>query len=534
MIKLLIADDEPIVIESIQFIIDKFIDDVVVVGAASSGREAIEKALYLKPDVILMDIRMPGINGIEAIRQIKQTNQDIYFVIVTAHEYFEYAKDAVNLGVHEYLIKPLNKNKLIDTLKELTQVIANKRQAIQREVLLKERINMIIPHMEGQFIYSQLFNGRVIKDLDFYEDIFNINIKYGYVLMAIVEELEGEVKEEHLKNSIHKQKFYEVFSQELKSMTACLIGPPLLDRLVSYIPANADMDVYEIRNNSIAIATKLVDRINKRVNIDFKIGLGKSHNIENFSKSCDEAYMAASVGETEIVTHFEDIQLNRKKDPTYPLNNEKILNQRILRGDIDGALEVFEEIFRWLTINYKEDIDKIKTKLIELLIVVRRTIPYDMEEIDITDEVYLTYLFKVKDTNELKISFINYFMSMVNNFQKYREKELSGLITEALIYINNNFHKDISLDGVAKEINMSYHYFSKFFKDSVGKNFIDYLTDLRVEKSKDLLKDSSMSIKSICYNVGYSDPNYFSKIFKKSTGITPTEYRINLLSQEVI
>ena len=534
MIKLLIADDEPIVIESIQFIIDKFIDDVVVVGTANSGREAIEKAIYLKPDVILMDIRMPGINGIEAIRQIKQTNQDIAFVIITAHEYFEYAKDAVNLGVQEYLIKPLNKNKLIDTLKELSQVIANKREAIQREIALKERINMIIPHMEGQFVYSQLFNGRVIRDLAFYEDIFNMKIKYGYVIMAIVDELESDLKEEQLTNSIQKHKFYEVFSQELKCMVSCLIGPPLLDRTVAYIPADINEDIYVIRNNSIDMANKLVERINKRVNLSFKIGVGRCHSIENFTKSCDEAYMAVFFAGTEIVTHIEDIQLSRRSNPTYPLNNEKLTIQRILIGDIDGALEVFEEIFRWLSVNFKEDIDKIKSKLMELLIVVRRTIPYVMEENDITDEAFLTYLFKVKDTNELKISFINYFKGMVTSFQKHREKELRGLISEALIYINNNYDKDISLDGVAKEINMSYHYFSKFFKDAVGKNFIDYLTDLRIEKSKELLKDVSLSIKSICYNVGYSDPNYFSKIFKKTTGITPTEYRANLSSQEVM
>lgn len=533
LIKLLIADDEHIVIESIQFIIDKFIDEAVVVGTASSGREAIEKALYLKPDVILMDIRMPGINGIEAIKQIKQTNQDIFFVIITAHEYFEYAKEAVNLGVHEYLVKPLNKNKLIDTLKQLAHIISSKREAIQREIALKERINMIIPHMEGQFIYSQLFNGKMFKDITFYEDIFNMEIRYGYVLMAVVEDSESELKEENLKNSINKHKFYEVFSQELKCMTNCLIGPPLLDRLVAYIPADSEADAYEIRNSSISMAARLVERISKRVKVSFKIGVGKCYLIENFSKSCDEAYMAATIEAGEVVTHFEDIQLNRKKTLTYPLHKEKLLNQKILSGDSQGALEVFEDIFVWLSSNYAEDIDKIKTKLFELMIIVRRSIPYEVEDIDLSDELYLSNLFKVRDINELRISFINYFKDMISNFNRYRERELSGLISEAILYINNNYDKDISLDGVAKEINMSYHYFSKFFKDSVGKNFIDYLTDLRVERAKEQLKDSSLSIKTICFNVGYSDPNYFSKIFKKATGVTPTEYRGNV-SQEVL
>lgn len=533
LIKLLIADDEYIVTESIQFIVDKFMSEAVVVGTASSGRETIEKALYLKPDVILMDIRMPGINGIEAIRQIKLTNQEVFFVIITAHEYFEYARDAVNLGVYEYLVKPLNKNKLIETLKQLELIISSKREAIQREIALKERINMIIPHMEGQFVYSQLFSGKMLSDVSFYEDIFNMDIRYGYVLMAIVEDSEGEAKEEKLKNSINRHKFYEVFSQELKCMTACLIGPPLLDRLVAYIPANSTADAYEIRNATIAMASRLVERINKRVKIGFKIGVGKCYHIEGFSKSCDEAYMAATMEAADVVAHFEDVQPNRKKSLDYPLHKEKLLSQKILSGDAKEALEVFEDIFAWLSGNYTEDIDKIKTKLIELLIIVRRTIPYEVEDIDLSDELYLSYLFKIKDINELKVSFINYFKDMVGSFNKYRDRKLRGLISEAVLYINNNYHKDISLDGVAKESNMSYHYFSKFFKDSVGKNFIDYLTDLRVEKAKELLKEPSLSIKTICYNVGYSDPNYFSKIFKKTTGVTPTEFRGNV-SQEVI
>ena len=150
MIKLLIVDDEYIVIESVKFIIENHVKDVEVVGTANTGREAIEKALYLKPDVIFMDIRMPGINGIDAIRQIKNSINEVFFVIVTAYEYFNYAKEAVNLGVYEYLLKPINKNKVIETLNNIQEIIISRRQAVQREMFLKEKINKILPLMEGQ------------------------------------------------------------------------------------------------------------------------------------------------------------------------------------------------------------------------------------------------------------------------------------------------------------------------------------------------------------------------------------------------
>jgi len=116
VIKLLIADDEQIVLDSLKFIIENNCHDVDVIGFAKSGREAIEKADALRPDVIFMDIRMPGIDGIEAIKRIKEIHNDIEFVIITAYDYFNYAKEAIKLDVVDYLLKPMNKNKVIDTV----------------------------------------------------------------------------------------------------------------------------------------------------------------------------------------------------------------------------------------------------------------------------------------------------------------------------------------------------------------------------------------------------------------------------------
>jgi two-component system response regulator YesN len=532
MIKLLIADDEHIVIESIKFIVEKYLSNVQIVGAAGSGREVIEKALELKPDVIFMDIRMPGISGIEAIRQIKNTNNNTLFVIITAYEYFNYAKDAVNLGVHEYLLKPLNKNKVIETLNNICKVISTKRKAIQREIQLKEKINKIIPHMEGQFIYSQLFNGRVIKDIKFYEDIFNMKIGHGYVMLAIVDDHENPTKEENLKNSLEKQRFYDIFSMELKGVVPCLIGPSLLDRTVAYIPVHQNMDPYEIRNMAIDTAKKVTERVSKLVGISYKVGVGRSYGIENFSKSYNEAYMAASVTNGDLTTHFEDIAPSLNKIDSYPVNKEKIFIHKILTGDIIGGLNVFEEIFWWLSTNYGDDIDKIKSRLIELLIIFKRALPYDIEENDVSENKYLIQMLKIHNIKELKVSYIDYLKNFLIKIEESKQKELNGLISKAIEYINGNYHKNISLDDVAKEINMSYHYFSKFFKDSIGKNFVDYLTELRIDKAKEFLKDTTISIKEVCYKIGYSDPNYFSKIFKKVTGMTPTEFRTSRVYQE--
>ncbi|SNR98281.1 two component transcriptional regulator, AraC family [Anaerovirgula multivorans] len=534
MIKLLIADDEHIVIESLKFIIEKSLDGVEIVATARSGREAIEKTLNLKPDVVLMDIHMPGINGMDAIRHIKSTHPDVLFIIITAYEYFQYAKDAVNLGVFEYLLKPVNRQKVIKTIQDAKEVIYNRRETIQREMILREKIDKIIPHMEGQFIYSQLLNSGIIKDINFYEEIFATKLEKGYVMMAIVKEIESLGKEENLKNSLLKQKFYNFFQLELKNLTRCLIGPPLLDRITAYIPIVEDMDDYEVRNQAIDYGKKIMMKINKLMKIDYTIGIGKSYDIQHFSQSVNEAYIATSLSEENDVIHFEDIHFSSNTTADYPAGKDKMLLHKILTGELKEVLEIFEEIFWWMSTYYKEDIDQIKSKLIELVILIQKTIPSSVEGNYKLEDGYLIQILKIKNIEELKISYLNYLKTIVVNLETSKEKEIKGLITKAIKYIDKNFNQNISLNDVAKEMNMSYHYFSKFFKDSTGENFVDYLTNLRIEKSKDILKDATVNVKEVCFEVGYSDPNYFSKIFKKITGMTPTEYRANGLSQEVM
>ena len=99
------------------------------------------------------------------------------------------------------------------------------------------------------------------------------------------------------------------------------------------------------------------------------------------------------------------------------------------------------------------------------------------------------------------------------------------MICKAKQYIEENYNRDICLDDISRIVDISPYYFSKLFKEETGENFIDYLTNLRIEKAKDLLMHSGMNIKNICVDTGYSDPNYFSRIFKKQVGVTPTEYR---------
>jgi two-component system, response regulator YesN len=123
----------------------------------------------------------------------------------------------------------------------------------------------------------------------------------------------------------------------------------------------------------------------------------------------------------------------------------------------------------------------------------------------------------------------NWFVSKVTeasrNVTAKKEEQSSGVITKAKNYIDTHYSRDISLDDVSREVEISPYYFSKLFKEETGENFIEYVTNIRMEHAKKLLSSSELSMKEICGEIGYADPNYFSRIFKKNIGVTPTEFK---------
>jgi two-component system response regulator YesN len=528
VLKLLIADDEYLVLDSLKMIISRNMENINVVGTANTGREAIEMAITLKPDIVFMDIHMPGIDGIEAIRQIKAANNDTLFVILTAYEYFDYAKEALNLGVFEYLLKPINKNRLIETLNNISIAISKKRGNLMREVELTERINNILPFLEGQFVSDKLFNVGGVQEVKFYESIFNMSLKQGYALTVLFEEISLNGKENSLKLSYEKQNFYELFKNKLKCMCPCLIGNPLSDRIIAFIPVTGEEDPYKIRNKSIELGKKVTEKIKRITNLNYKIGIGRKHEVGDFGKSYNEAYIAASTSNGQMVMHFEDIVPLNNIINMYPLNKENAFSNSLFAGNIKEAKEAFKEIYIWLISTYSEDIDRIKSKLIDLSFTTEKALPYSLNGFNELKQKYILSILKINNKDELRTHFIHYINELVDEIQNQRKSGIDDIVSNTLKYLDNNYYLDISLNDAAKSVNLSYHYLSKIFKDEIGKSFTDYLTELRIEKSIELLANHNISIKEICQKIGYNDPNYYAKAFKKITGMTPTEYRSSI------
>ena len=179
MYKILIADDESIVIDALKFIIENNFKDECVIECANTGRKVIEQAEYFRPDIVFMDIQMPGINGIEAMREIRRSNDNIIFIVVSAFVKFDYAKDAIDIGVLEYINKPIDKDVIVATLKKAMRMIDKTKSKRSEDLANKEKLEIVTPIIESGFIYSLIYQNGAEGELDNFRTLLGIEADAG-------------------------------------------------------------------------------------------------------------------------------------------------------------------------------------------------------------------------------------------------------------------------------------------------------------------------------------------------------------------
>ena len=419
MLKILIADDEKYERDSVVAIIQENFKDKLSISEAKNGREAIELAEQFRPEIVIMDIKMPGINGIKAIEEIKKIAPSTYFIMLTAYDYFDFAVEAVKLNVKEYLLKPFGRIELISKINDAIVNVSKEKAKRRSDIENEEKINNLIGILENELSYSIINNTLESVDTGMYMSYLNLDFNNGFSLVIkIINGGESNIKN-NLKLSVGQ------YINEFLKLRHNAIGTYRFTESLVYF-----MQIDEYRNKSeevienIKIASDIKREVERYFNIQIKIGIGNCYKgINSMSKSYEEANYTLNYSGESGVTHFSAI-------------NENIYSKY-------------------------QNIDGNKTKL----------------------------------------------------FKKVEQ------------YILDNIKEELDLEGISNNFNLSPYYFSRSFKEIMGCNLTDYINTVRIKKAKELLKKNEMTIKEIGYEVGYSDPNYFSKVFKKYEGYTPTVYK---------
>lgn len=514
-------------LESLKKIILSQYGDSCELEMAKTGRAVIEKAESFHPDIVFLDIQMPGINGIQAMKEIRKSNTTALFYIISAYDKFDYAKEAIDLGVEKYLTKPITRKTILSVVEEAMQKVNHSRTQRRTQLEVQEKLEIIVPVVEQSIITNLLYQTET-QDISYYLQLLGLDEPYGYIMVIPFDsDYENGQLYSPVRVSVQAQDFYPDFREIAKEAFPCVVGPIISNSVVLLIPHREECVSYEERIRIVENARRLASRLEERLKARFRIGIGRVRKMEDLQYSCREALRSLNSSKSHVI-HVEDLQPSGIYKEEFPEETERRIFRSVKAGNTAAMVVDLNQFFNWMIQHYPEDRDNICLKVLEYIIWAERTafesgtVNYSFSD----RRDYLTTATSFADYESLRRWFIEKMTAACDAIHDYRESQSDSVVKKAKAYIQENYSHDISLDDVSRAVNISPYYFSKVFKDEAGENFIEYLTHVRVEKAKELLEKPDLSIKAISSLCGYSDPNYFSRLFKKQTDMTPREYRM--------
>lgn len=508
MYRILIAEDEKIVRDSYKDIIAKNIKNVEV-HTVRSGLEAIESVMKDSPDIILMDINMPGIKGLDAIKEIKRKSTNIVFVVISAYDDFNFAQEAISLDVFEYIVKPILRDILLDVVKRSIDKVDEKRNSIVSDIKSREMAERVLPALEHNFIYSLIMNAHYMEELELYSDIFDFNEIGGHIV--VLEFLSGEKSKDKNKEIAGYVNAINNFIHHIKKGLKCIASTLMGSKVILFLPSNED------RTNIIDETMKQI--LSKYDKDTYIYGIGGFREIAELNLSYKEALRTIIFGKKEE-------RVNSSQYESELFEKSEMLIRNCLKGKKQESQAKLTEIIEYITIKEIDtELEWLKEKITEIFAAIFYKNENEAKNKGIRKIKggYIREINMQKSIEEIHNWAISKIDEICNSVSISR-MDINETIVEITKYIDENYTSDITLEDVAGQFFITPQYLSKLFKENTGKNFSEYIISMRLTKAKELLDTTNMSIKDISYNIGYNDPNYFSRLFKKEMGISPSEY----------
>ncbi|QGQ94768.1 response regulator [Paenibacillus psychroresistens] len=527
MIKLLIVDDEEVVRDGIRLTIDWLSNGIEVCGEAEDGNQALELIHELKPDILLMDIRMPLMNGLQVIEAVYAAQIPLKFIFLSGYDDFSYAQQAMKFGASAYLLKPCMPEEILDTILKVKSELQDQQSRKEMYESLQLKFTENLPFLKEKFLVKLIHNeANTNQHLVENFEVFKLAIDpTGPINVAIIQ------IDDHL-----------VLKDTLENKEVELIKIAVKKIINEIIEAAYCCEVFEHKNDFIILAAvdgdpdrynRLLDQIKASIKrlLGFTVSVGVGRIYDDFShihrsymeavKSIDARFLLG----TDSLIHFEDMTYEEVEEFIYPIQAEKNVLSSLKTGN---ALELSSRLELFFTTISRDTSSKdhmLKSCLMLCLSLYHIGVEMNMK----TDDIFGQGLSSID--NILKLGTLEQIKEKIglitHSFleQTLNRKSSNKIIESSLKYIAENYDKDLNLDKVANSIYINPGYFCLLFKKTVGTNFIDYLNKIRIEKACEQLKDIHAKSYEVAFKVGYSNEKYFYQIFKKYTGMTPTQYR---------
>lgn len=530
--RILIADDEVKIIQLIQKLGHWEELDMEIVAVCDDGEDAYCAILKLKPDIVLTDIKMPVVDGIEMIQKTKEANIHTHFIVISGFRHFEYARSAIQLGVVDYLLKPLDEVQLNRTLEKTCRLIDSERQQEDKQAKLEQY--MELDRADAMEKFWELLtdgsdgDGGMLKSIETCNRTFKTAFREGYFRCAYVATNMDSLLSG--RESLFSEKIYESFGTifgERFIYYSCVRQKGIL------LVLNYDKTQQELVRQSVSALYYNIKNLTEIYgNFILNIGLSNQHeDIRQLKTAVQEALIAEwgrlvllgdKVLEYDSIRNLPRFEI--RDILTTKMELDVCNHVRYMQLEPLGLL--FEEIAK-VGARYENFYPGDMRAFIYHLFNSLFTIHMEENEQPL-DELRMSmdiYCKNAKNFQQAIRQFYLFLDGQLRSILKKLQEKKGKPVEDACKYIDAHYGDNISLEEISGMLQLSPTYFSRLFKAEMDICFVDYVMQVRLEKAKALLTETHASVKEIAYKVGYGDDKYFSKLFKKQVGIKPTEFR---------
>lgn len=527
MYNLIIADDEEIERKAFSLFIARTFPEIKV-AEAINGIELVDQVMRNEPDIIVADINMPGLNGLDAIKMLRSKKLDAKIIILTAHDQFEYAQQALSLGADHYVLKPVKREKMMQTIQACMSSIDEEAEKSDKRRRLEKIVEELDPVIETDVMISLLLEPFNQDGFQIYLDILGIHFSEGYVVTFDLATVGKNLKQtDDIDVSVNKKEVVTFIKKEMKANYHCLVGPLTNNRVSVLVVHENPIHPERFKVLSTQFSELISQKVYQSSQSKIRIGIGRLYQSANaLPKSHRESILSlADQTVRSCVTYYGDIY-GESLECKVSIENEKEIVKHILQNNRAACNAVLQALFE----EYEElnEMERVKDRILSFLVLLNRSLEEAYPSVEhkflSLNRIYKEVL-GFGQIKELEIWVQRIIDLTFRNLETARKTKINSHVKKAIQYMNMEYMKDLSLEQVATEIGISPYYLSRLFKQESGKTFIEYLTEIRIAQAMLLLKGDTYSIKELAEKVGYTNSTYFCKVFKKHTGKTIGAYK---------
>ncbi len=542
MYSVLIVDDENPALEMLKIIIPWEEQGFFIKDVAYNGKEALEKFEINHYDLIITDIQMPIMNGIELIKKVKEQRNEQQIIILSCHEEFSYAKAAVKMGVKDYLIKDLlTEEDLLSALGKTKETLKSQISILKNSEGMKKYLLMenFLFNIQNEVFKSFITESKPRDIIENYIKNFNLDLKSEkYILLNITEDQTYEAKSqlEHDEENVYRRCIVDTInavlnSEHYGSMIGGICAFINEGEYIAIVKVKSSVSERRYLSDSYALSSYIKMEIARLVASSISIVISQVYNDlvdthEMYKQTKDTLQFRFYFGKGKITFYNTMI---KKVAPVKPENIENMLSrvsEYVKNRDKKQVVEMIEMIYRdmangFMQYNY---VQFISTRFMEIIISVCKEYNIAYAELFGTEHLPFEEINEMDTIQDFKIWFKNIFLKLFSLLDQ--KSSYSLRVTQAIKYIKEAYSLTISLNDIAEKLHVNKIYLCRIFKEETKMTMTEYINMFRIEESKRLIKESHCKLYEIAERVGYINIQHFNTCFKKVTGMTPKQYRI--------